>query len=218
MKHHSNTGIRGLPGIVLAIDASLWHLTQNDCELLREMADVGIDDLPRTAGHEYGWTLFLTGNEEENAREIDAALKTHEVGQGLVELIKYGMNNGAYMLNLDADGEVIQNFPVFARDGKKMGFYFRVPESVSINALVEGHWYRDAKSILYIVPDPSLWDGNTLGANQEKVCQLNHAYKKMPFYEVDPKKLANQLGLTYVNANNRDFDFDRYSFVGYLSA
>lgn len=97
-----------IPGLVPMIDASTAHLSAYDTGLLDRMSDSRIVELPRTMKHQYGWLLYLpSSSDQDTVGMLESAISDHSMGQGLADLIRYGMRHGAFILNLDCDADPI---------------------------------------------------------------------------------------------------------------
>ncbi len=100
------------PGVRAMVDASTGHLSEWDKALLSERSNQERHDrFPRVTSHEYGWILFVTGDEEGQVAELTEAQRLG-ASPGLLALIAHAQRAGAYILNLDADADPIPSCPL----------------------------------------------------------------------------------------------------------
>lgn len=101
-------------GLVSMIDCGTCVLTQSDLVLLSELSRQDKrTGFPRVVEHEYGFCIFLSGDDEFLADEL-AATEQYGFSPAMGALLTHGHKNGAYILNLDQDGDAIIGLPYTA--------------------------------------------------------------------------------------------------------
>lgn len=96
------------PGVVNMVDASTGHLTPADFKALAMAARVGYREngFPRVVVHEYGFTIFLSGDAPAQVDEVKASYAL-DCSYGFRRLLQYGHANKAYVVNLDQGADPI---------------------------------------------------------------------------------------------------------------
>lgn len=95
-------------GAQYMVDASTAHLSIDDRNKLTELsrlASRGLFVSPRVVSHEYGWLIFVGSALSRNEQKM--------FSEGLCQLYQIAVEGNAYLINFDADGDILDSVPTY---------------------------------------------------------------------------------------------------------
>ena len=89
------------------LDLSTGHLPVKDRERLEALIN---RTLPfRVFTHEYGWNVWLNGDDEQFERNIEALTEVYGLTGALGDVLRHAQAEGCWMVNFDRDAERIDS-------------------------------------------------------------------------------------------------------------
>lgn len=85
------------------VDMSTAHVTQKDMELLESQGDLGV------VAYDYNEGVFVYVPPEEDLPTTLGAAQERGLSDSFCKALTYASQQGAYLLRLDADGDMIED-------------------------------------------------------------------------------------------------------------
>jgi hypothetical protein len=95
---------------------STAHIQQSTSGFLTEIGNNENDEVPfRFVDHQYGYIIFVSSSilGKDNISDAAEYAQLLENFPDLYNLIRYAAENGCTMINLDRDGDTIDDLPTF---------------------------------------------------------------------------------------------------------
>jgi len=94
------------------LDLSTGHLSQNDFDILQEVANTKNGDFPfRVVDHEFGLLVFMPP--PVDLQEVLEELPESGISPNLLNVLDYAQELKCSLLNFDQDGGTIEQLPIY---------------------------------------------------------------------------------------------------------